>query len=171
MGGLLDLAAVSHNPVLSYLFRGQSAEEFATLTGRLELWEAMSVAFWQRPVLGYGYQAARVVGTAICRGRERPTTHWRSRFLIWGLSDRAIPFFAAFRTLSLSYLAVARSTSETPLYHVAVFGLTLYLLVNSVITASFAGPPGYEPLVLLVCIMGGEQLRILDRRRTVGWEA
>ena len=171
LGGLLDLAAVSHNPVLSYLFRGQSAEEFATLTGRLELWEAMSVAFWQRPLLGYGYQAARVVGMAILPWAGEAHNALAQSLLDLGLLGSAILFFAAFRTLSLSYLAVARSTSETPLYHVAMFGLTLYLLVNSVITASFAGPPGYEPLVLLVCIMGGEQLRSLDRRRSEGWEA
>jgi len=169
LGGLLDLAATSHNPVLSYLFRGQSAEEFATLTGRLELWEAMRVAFWQRPVFGYGYQAARVVGMAILPWAGEAHNALAQSLLDLGLVGTVLLFFAALRTLSGSYLAVARSRSEYTLYHAAVFGLTLYLLVNSVITASFAGPPGYEPLVLFVCIMGGEQLRVLDRQRSDGW--
>jgi len=169
LGGLLDLAAASHNPVLSYLFRGQSAEEFATMTGRLELWEAMSVAFWQRPVLGYGYQAARVVGMAILPWAGEAHNALAQSLLDLGLVGTALLFLAALRTLSGSYIAVARSQSRYTLYHAAVFGLTLYLLVNSVIAASFAGPPGYEPLVLFVCIMGGEQLRILDRRRGDIW--
>ena len=165
LGGILDVAASSDNALLAFLFRGQSAEELATLTGRVELWEAMSVAFREHPVMGHGYQATRVVGMAILPWAGEAHNGLAQSLIDLGILGTAILLFTTLRVLFGSYFAVARDHSETTRYHVAIFGLTLYLLVNSVVTASFAGPPGYEPLVLFVCVMAGEQLRRIDRYR------
>jgi O-antigen ligase len=163
IGGVLDLAAASDNAVLAFLFRGQTAEEFATLTGRMELWEAMSIAFLEHPILGHGYQAARIVGMRILPWAGEAHNALAQSLLDLGLVGTAILLFATLRALAGSYVATMGPRTSTTPYHVAILSLLMYLLVNSIVTASFAGPPGYEPFVLFVCIIAGEQLRDIDR--------
>lgn len=49
------------DPIARYLLRGQTQEEFSTLTGRAKLWEFSLSIIEQQPILGHGYGAARVL--------------------------------------------------------------------------------------------------------------
>jgi O-antigen ligase len=61
------LALVAESPavvsakVKEYLIRGQTAEEFQSMTGRTRPWEHAITAFWDAPVLGRGQWADRLV--------------------------------------------------------------------------------------------------------------
>lgn len=51
------LAAVFNQPLIRYISRGQSANDVATLDGRVQVWQACWSAIQVRPILGYGFIA------------------------------------------------------------------------------------------------------------------
>jgi O-antigen ligase len=58
----LETPAVLSARVTEYLHRGQTEEEFRSMTGRTQVYENGIVAFWDAPILGRGQRADRLVG-------------------------------------------------------------------------------------------------------------
>lgn len=58
----LETPAVVSARVTEYLHRGQTEEEFRSMTGRTQIYENGMAAFWEAPILGRGQRADRLVG-------------------------------------------------------------------------------------------------------------
>jgi O-antigen ligase len=59
---VLETPAVMSNRIAEYLHRGQSEEEFRSMTGRTSLYENGLAAFWDAPLLGRGQRTDRLIG-------------------------------------------------------------------------------------------------------------
>jgi O-antigen ligase len=59
---LLETPAVLSGRVTEYLLRGQTEEEFRSMTGRTQVYENGLAAFWDAPLLGRGQWADRLIG-------------------------------------------------------------------------------------------------------------
>src|SRR5262245_1176947 len=81
--GLLLLG--NTDPITRYLLRGQSLEEFATLTGRAKLWAFSEHFIEQQPLFGHGYGAGRVLLTSAFAWAGHAHNLWVEATLSLGL--------------------------------------------------------------------------------------
>lgn len=137
-------------PGVETLLRGQSARDLFTMTGRTELWRSLFPAFLQQPLLGHGYQVTRIVGTQIAPWAGEAHNGLLQSLVDLGMLGTLLLIGPLIGALVLNYL---RTTAPaTRIFDTAIsasrFGVLLYLFVNSVGTAGFAGVPGVEPLLL-----------------------
>jgi hypothetical protein len=58
-GAILLGVSALEDILLKYIYRGQTAEAFGSLTGRLGVWEIFWAKFMDAPILGHGYYAAQ----------------------------------------------------------------------------------------------------------------
>ena len=56
-GAAIGITAAVSGVVTEYLLRGQTAEQFSSLTGRLPFWDTVIGAIMDSPVIGYGFYA------------------------------------------------------------------------------------------------------------------
>src|SRR3569623_1287124 len=59
VGSLILNLDNGHSPLREVVLRGQTPEEFESLSGRTELWTELVPLYWERPMMGFGYQASR----------------------------------------------------------------------------------------------------------------
>jgi exopolysaccharide production protein ExoQ len=70
----MDLASRATQQVEDYATRGESAEEMATVTGRIELWAVIWEEYCESPVCGHGYFMCSVDGVVDAWGRPAHRT-------------------------------------------------------------------------------------------------
>ena len=166
VGSLYDqteLASGNANPVVVYLLRGQSGEEFLRLTGRVDLWEYISTLIQERPFLGYGYLASRslLLERFPWAGSSHGTVP--EVLLNLGFTGAALLAWVVIRTMATAFIAPAWAERDgSARQRAAVFGMLVFLLVAGVGGDSFAGPPGVEVFVFLVVVLAHEHQRMLD---------
>lgn len=137
-------------PGVPTLLRDQSARDLFALTGRIELWRSLFPAFQDHPLVGHGYQVTRIVGTQIAPWAGEAHNGLLQSLVDLGLLGTLLLLAPLVAALIMNYLRTtdeATSAAET-MANASRFGALLFLFVNSVGTAGFAGVPGLDPLVL-----------------------
>jgi O-antigen ligase len=162
-GSLLGRVALSDNPLATFLFRGQSADEIEGFSGRTELWRGLTVLFLDRPVLGYGYQGARALVLGVMPWAAYAHNAYIETLLDVGLLGSVPLILAALRGLAPGSLRGAVAGDVTASARAALFAVSVFLLVNSVTAESFAAAPGFETLALFVCAGTMGWLRAIAR--------
>jgi hypothetical protein len=160
-----DLAS-SSDSVSDYLLRGQSEQEILELSGRRELWSGIAPYIGDKPILGHGYLSSRVVLIdLISWGRRGGYAH---NAVIQTLLDFGVV------GLLLLWLPLVRALFPGPLLgpvdpelartRATIFGVTLFLVVNSLSSESFAGAPGFEIFVVIAFAIAADRLATPRRR-------
>ena len=142
-------AAAEHDSTLNRMFfRGQTADTVLELNGRLGLWDDLRPAIAAHVLLGYGYQASRavVLDTA-------PWAGYAHNALLQVMLDLGVTGTLALIGLVVVGLAGAFRSALNPWERATVVALLVFLLLNSVSSESFAGAPGFETLLLLMCVL------------------
>ncbi|MGI9038000.1 MAG: O-antigen ligase family protein [Gemmatimonadota bacterium] len=139
-------------PGFDTMLRGQSAQELFTLTGRIELWKSLYPAFLEQPLVGHGYQVTRIVGVRIAPWAGEAHNGLLQSLVDVGLLGTVLLLGALVGTIVVNYSRVVASAATAPdtAIRASMCGALLFLFVNSVGTAGFAGAPGFEPLLLFV---------------------
>lgn len=164
-GSLLNRVAMSDNPLATFLFRGQSADEIEGFSGRTELWRGLTVLFLDRPVIGYGYQGARALVLGVMPWAAYAHNAYIETLLDVGLLGSVPLILAALRGLAPGSLRGRDAGDVSRSARATLFAVTIFLLVNSVTAESFAAAPGFETLALFVCAGAAGWLRAIDRGR------
>lgn len=154
-GGALSMllrSSGSRNVVAEFVLRGQSAEEFLTLTGRIELWRHAYAVILDRPLFGHGYQAARIIGLRFAAWAGEAHNAVVQTLLDFGVLGILLLFLPVLWAIGNGFRMGRSEDPRERLILPTVFGLLLFLVVNSVGAASFAGSPGVEALLLFLGI-------------------
>jgi O-antigen ligase len=141
-------AAQHDSAAVQMFFRGQSADRVLGLNGRLELWDDLSPAVASSTALGYGYQASRavVLDTA-------PWAAFAHNALLQAVLDLGLVGTIGLIGLIAFGFVFALRSDLSPRVRVTVVALMTFLIVNSLGAESFAGSPGIETLLLLLCVL------------------
>jgi O-antigen ligase len=153
--GAVDALANSGIGPIEFLFRGQDVDAFLSMTGRMDLWAEMVPAFFEKPFLGYGYQVARIIGIEVAPWAGEAHNALIQSLIDVGLIGTLLLLLPAFSTLMTDYRTLSGPRGQG-FYEArlvaARFSMVLFLLVNSIGTAGYAGVPGFEPLLLFMAI-------------------
>lgn len=140
--------ANSDSAISRTLFRGQTADDVLALNGRMDLWDDLRPAMAERSLFGYGYQASRTV--------LLDTAEWAAyahNALLQALLDLGV-----IGTLTLVALLgiglFGAVTASSAWLRAAIAAVMVFLVLNSISTESFAGAPGVEMLLLMLCGLG-----------------
>lgn len=158
-----DLASGEANPVAVYLLRGQTGEQFLSLTGRVDLWEYVTTLIQERPFLGYGYLASRTI--LLERFPWAGSSHGAvpEALLSLGLAGAALLAAAVVRTLVSAFATPASPRlDEAGSQRGAVLGVLVFLLVAAIGGDSFAGPAGFEVFAFFIVAHAQGHLHLLD---------
>jgi len=141
--------ASSHEAIVTrMLLREQTVDTVLSLHGRLELWDDLRPAIAAHPLFGYGYQASRevVLDTA-------PWAAFAHNALLQTMLD--LGGVGAVALIALVVLGCTGAFRRTlnPWLRASLAALMVFLAVNSISTESFAGSPGFETLILMVCVL------------------
>ena len=141
--------ASSHESIVTrMLLREQTVDTVLSLNGRLELWSDLRPAIAAHPVFGYGYQASRevVLDTA-------PWAAFAHNALLQTMLDLGGVGAVAFIALVVLGCTGAFRRTLNPWLRASLAALMVFLAVNSISTESFAGSPGFETLIFMVCVL------------------
>ena len=148
---LLVAGSASGNPMLEFLYRGQSAPELLTMSSRTSLWEITASLVKQHPLIGHGYLSSRAVLI-----REVPWAGYAHNALFQVVLDLGIVGTALLAVLILSPYRIIRElpfSGKGPVAP-AILAITTFLLVNSIVGESFAGAAGLDTILLLCLALG-----------------
>jgi O-antigen ligase len=144
-------------------FRGHTAERVLTLNGRLELWSDLGPVIATTPVLGHGFQASRAVVL-----EAAPWAAYAHNALLQAVLDLGVVGAGALVVLiAVAFGGALRSTVD-PWLRAVITALMVFLVLNSVATESFAGSPGFETLLLFLCVTSAASARQDDPRGSSG---
>lgn len=144
----LASAADQESAMSRLLFRGQSIDAVLGLSGRLELWGDLQPAIAGHLLAGYGYQASRSVLLDVASWAA-----YAHNALLQTMLDLGLIGTLALAALVTIGLFGAMRHGLTPWLRATVAALMVFLVLNSIATESFAGSPGFETLLLLVCAL------------------
>jgi exopolysaccharide production protein ExoQ len=149
---LLSSGANSGGPIAQLLFRGQSVEELTSLTGRIQLWTDAARLGADKPLIGHGYQAARVLLLDL-----RPVAGYAHNALLQTALDLGLAgvllLFVPVVCVLRAGIATGRAATADRFARIAAFGAAVFLLLNAVTSESFAGAPGFEVLLVFTCVV------------------
>jgi O-antigen ligase len=166
-GDLLD----DQHPLIAFVLRQQSAEDFLSVSGRAELWHSVYAMFLDRPIFGYGYNASRNLLLKVLPWAGDAHNAFAETLLGLGIAGTALVWFALGRTLLSSLLQTSRMASPTAWPQASILGILLFSLLNSFVGASFGGVPGYEVLLFFATVFAHEGLRTAPGQSQRPWEA
>jgi O-antigen ligase len=144
----LQKALSTEIPLVTFLLRGQAIEEFLSLSGRTELWQYVHALFLKHPLLGYGYLASRSMLLTVFPWAGEAHNALAESLLDVGVIGTALVWCALLSAFLSSLLATLRLSSVGGWQHACIFGALLFLLLHSLVDATFAGTPGYQALLL-----------------------
>jgi hypothetical protein len=135
-----------------------SIEEGLGLSARVEFWQYVHALFLQHPLLGYGYLVSPRLPQGLPWAGEVHNAMTAS-LLDMGLIGTALIWCALMRAFLSSLFGMLRLSGPGGWQHASVFGTLLFLLLQSLVDATFAGAPGYHALLLFVTVLAYERLR------------
>ena len=147
-------------PIVGFLLRGQSPEEFLSVTGRVELWSNIYGLFLDRPLLGYGYCGSRKLLLSVLPWAGHAHNAVAESLLDLGLVGAGLLWFVVGRTVVLAYINSFLKTRPLSWNQAAAIGVLLYLLILSFTSPTFAGIPGYDALLFFIVAFGQERLKL-----------
>jgi O-antigen ligase len=168
VGGVLRDAAYSRNPAAVLLMRGQDAQEFEHMTGRVGLWKGLLPTLEKQPFLGYGYQASRPLVLRVAPWAGDAHNAMLQTLLDLGAVGAALlwlPFFTML-ALAIKHASELRVLRTWPLS--AVLGVGIFQLVDSLSDVSLAGAPGIALAIVAVCMIVADRQWLQSRRMAAG---
>lgn len=153
-------SALSDNPAMEYITRGNTLEYLTTLGGRTELWGEIVQLMVERPIAGWGYGASREMIL------ERvPWAGYAHNAVIQTLVDLGVVgtalIWAAILVATVTDLLKRQwAGSPSGAARGRIFVALVFTLVLSIVSESFAGAPGYELLLVFAAILASERARV-----------
>lgn len=141
----MDSASAGDSRLSYTFFRGQSAQDVLELNGRLALWGELRPAIADRLFLGHGYLASRSI--------ILDTAEWAAaahNALLQSVLDLGIVGSLTLIAL-LGAALFSAMRARTPWVRATIASLSLFLIINSISTESFAGTPGFEIFLVFLC--------------------
>jgi O-antigen ligase len=145
-------------PLMAFLLRGQVMEEFLSLSGRTELWQHVHALFLKHPLLGYGYLASRSMLLKVLPWAGEAHNALAESLLDVGVIGTALVWFALMRAFLSSLLGTLRISGVGGWQQACIFGALLFLVLHSLVDATFAGTPGYQVLLLFATVLAHNRL-------------
>lgn len=145
------------SPIYKFASRGQSAEQLSTLSGRMEILAETRQLFAERPFTGHGYVAGRSVFL-----EKIPWAGESHALVVEIIVSLGLVGLLAYAVLGWRWMRQVRSALRSPnqrrrRYGVESAALVVLVTVFGLASDTFAGPPGLEPMVLLMgFLMVGE---------------
>lgn len=140
------------NAPVAFLLRGQTTDEFASASGRVDLWRLAYDLFLARPFFGYGYLAPRPFLIKYFSWAGEAHNGVLSSLLNIGIIG-SIPLWFAFWKTLLSSLATVSLPNGSPVWQRAsILGVLLFLMVQSVFEESFAGIPSFDVFLFFTLV-------------------
>ena len=139
--------------VQSYLLRGQDVGQFASLTGRTDLWKESLRMFAARPLLGYGYVASRVLLLQVFAWAGEAHNALVESLLdlgVIGATALFVPFTVGLIG-SIRRLNKWLPGDDATIAWVA--GALAFLTMDGIPMASFAGFLTYDPIVMVTAVI------------------
>jgi O-antigen ligase len=137
----LEVSEENDSFIVRHLLREQTPDQFLGLSGRAELWRDAMSQFYQRPLIGHGYQASRslLLDAAVWAG------HAHSAYIQTLLDVGVAGGICLFLTLALVVVeGLSRRAKPFNRWEGrAVFAAIVFILLNSITHESFA-IAGYE---------------------------
>lgn len=158
----IDVTRMTGPELASFMLRGQTPSQFASLSGRLELWQSAWPLFLESPFLGNGYVASREALLAIVPWASYAHNGLMQSLLdlgmigtlvLWGLAVRGV-WIGARMALSTNY--------EAAVVEQTIFGVLCFLVLNAGAGESFAGVPGFAVYIFFVGLLVAERMRGRD---------
>lgn len=159
IGGLIWL---SHDAVVAFVFEiiGRSTN----LTGRTGLWDGISSAIYQKPLLGYGYSGFWE-GEPILSDRVMKSAGWTTKSAHNGILDVALHlggcgvviFIATVLRIVVNSMKLAFGTS-LPLASI-LFSIMCYLLILGATESTYMMRNSIYWVLLVICAVYTEELK------------
>lgn len=142
---------------MTYLARGQDAEQFASLSGRTQMWEAALIVFTEKPIIGHGFFVGHKF-VALSNGQFLATvdnTYIETLVNVGVIGCFLIILFAA---MSMVYAVrmLSRSRKKSPAIREAslvFFTIIIFTIVRSATASSFQ-VLHYNLIFLLFSLVG-----------------
>jgi O-antigen ligase len=164
-GGLLFVVVAPElkQSVQSFVLRGQNASQFASLTGRTDLWKESLHMFTKRPLLGYGFVASRALLLQVLAWAGEAHNALVESLLDVGLVGATALFvpFVSGLIGSLKHLNRWRPGDDPTIAWVA--GALTFLAMDGIPMASFAGFLTYDPVVMMTAVIVFQAIRSQGR--------
>jgi O-antigen ligase len=158
-GAMRDLLD-NRNMFSDFLLRDQNVETFLSVTGRVELWHDVYKLFLEQPVLGRGYAASRSILPQMLSWAAESHNSLTESLLCLGIVGTVLVWFPLMRTLLLSFSRTFRSAESAVWPQASIFGLLLFILLNSFSDATFTGFPTYDQVVFFSAIFANNALNL-----------
>jgi hypothetical protein len=136
----------------NFFLRGQSSEQFLTVTGRADLWRGVFTLFLDQPFLGYGYAASRAALLKIMPWAGHAHNSLAESLLDVGLIGSVFLWCAVGKTLVSSLRRICSERAPVTGRQAAILGILLYFLVLSLSSPVFSGVPGYDVLLFFMIV-------------------
>jgi O-antigen ligase len=134
------------------LYRGQTADEIVSITGRAELWEIAGALIAERPFFGVGYLGSRAALLEAAPWAAYAHNALLQTMLDVGIVGTVLLWVPMVRGLFAGSLRSDRASESQLLGRAAGFTMLLFLTINSFTAESFAAAPGYETLVVMLSV-------------------
>ena len=152
----------SNSLLASQLMRGQTSEQFMSLTGRTELWTAAAAVARDHWLIGLGYQASRTALLNIYTWAGYAHNAFLQTVLDLGVLGGLLLWPSIFGSI----FATARTAwSIDPIRRdtgAMLFALGVFLAANALTSESFAAAPGFELLLVFSLAFAANELRGSD---------
>jgi O-antigen ligase len=142
--------------VAAFVLREQTPADFFAFSGRLDLWTDLVPLAAKRPLFGYGYQASR----ALTLGAATWAGHAHNAALQTQLDLGVAGFVLLAAIVATGMIAACQSSAGPPNERVLPLVLTVFLIVNSVTSESFAGAPGLETMLVFLGALASTRVRV-----------
>jgi len=142
-----------------YVLRGQTPDQFMSLSSRTELWKDMLPLIAARPVLGWGFESTRSILLDVFFWASYAHNAVVQVVMGLGIVGAALllPLFGSCFFVGGSGDQLARDGPSFA--RTTVIGIAVYLGIQSLAFESFAGTPGVAVLVAFVCMLSAADLR------------
>jgi O-antigen ligase len=154
----LDQLEDSDTVFASQLMRGQTSDQFLSLTGRTDLWTAAAEVAREHWLVGLGYQASRTALLNIYTWAGYAHNAFLQTLLDLGVLGALLLWPPLFRSL----LAGGRSAwSDDPVVRATgatLFAVGVFLVANALTSESFAAAPGFELLLVFILAFSAHEL-------------
>jgi O-antigen ligase len=141
----------SDNPILRVLFRGQTTEQLAGLSGRVALWETAVPVFLASPVFGHGYHGSRPILIRYATWAAYAHNAFLQTLLDLGIVGALLLWPVIGWVVLTSLLRWRHKSGAIAGPQGFVLGTAVFLFINSISSESFAATPGCDILLVFVC--------------------
>jgi exopolysaccharide production protein ExoQ len=147
------------------VLRGGTEEQLRTLNSRSYIWEIVVSLFVQRPILGHGYLASRFAFLEHFSWAGDGHFALAESLVNLGALGTILIFLPLIHLLVFGFLRMLKGNDAVVKYRVAVASCSVFILVGSLSTPGFAGPPGYEVLLFFTLCMVHSRLGVPGQLR------